>query len=162
MFMVQNNQTSVWYRFRLRSQMTLTGTQASKWAKQGGCPTTNSNLYNRAEWTKKQVCLIDRFKDDEIYTSWGTSRMARDPSELVWQGTTYNKFNTICAILPATLLYKQFHKTFHSKRCQGFAFHLMILANLKGEIQIKSRRSTSHISKRTQRVSNKLFEGTRK
>ena len=137
--MVQNNQTSVWYRFRLRSQVTLTGlkhqNEPNKVAAQ---QLIQIYIIVQNEHKNKFTSSIDSIFD-EIYTSWGTSRMARDPREMVWQGTTYNKFNTICAILPATLLYKQFHKTFHSKRCQDFAFHLMIVANLKGKIQIKSR-----------------------
>ena len=161
MFMVQNNQTSVWYRFRLRSQMTLTGLK-------------HQNEPNKvAAQQLIQIYIIVQNEQKNKFTSSIDSRMMKftlHGGQVVWHVTHVKWFGKGLPTTNSTRFVPSASNPslpaipqapFNSKRCQGFAFHLMILANLKGEIQIKSRRSTSHMSKRTQRVSNKLFKGTR-
>lgn len=83
MFMVQNNQTSVWYRFRLRSQMTLTGLK-------------HQNEPNKvAAQQLIQIYIIVQNEQKNKFTSSIDSRMMKftlHGGQVVWHVTRVNWF----------------------------------------------------------------------
>ena len=120
------------YRFSLCVHKWLWQDSSIKMSqKQGGCHTLiQIYIIVQNEHKNKFTSSIDSI-------SWWNLRFMGDKvwhvqSGLVWQGTTYNKFNTICAI------YQQpFSISNSTKRCQGFAFTSWFWQTWKAKLKSK-------------------------